>query len=1001
MRIPYIYTSNREFVRHAVGFDNQDGVIYQDIGGEHAVWAARVPFLPSLLSEDFTRWGKERIKLVMGRQFRFIYDLSRAREHRATFELRFISTPSPTPGQPNIIDIVFLGKAFSQRQGQAEALAAQLWDKFSCNFPMEDPYNYPLEPVMEEEEFQHYYEPFGFDRLDLDHIMEIRKFEDMPITSAAPLARRARIGDYIAHPFVPSVSFTPMSRFLEALAYQPQRCFVGISIRPTRMYPQEVHNVSFAIGQFKRTATEDDDVTEEYIRTRSVIGVKVYQKLMDEREHLMLVRVHVVGEESTPYGLAEALGSELMDNANNPYPTQWVAAQPADGTELSIALDNLRWLEHEFWGSTQAAPPLRRLRYLACAREASGAFRLPVPPESGYIPGVLVKNEPFVAPADELELRRQARANLDNVQEELEKSRQERKIRLGQVYHRGNLTPQYFTTSVQGLTRHALIGGSTGSGKTTTIKYLLAQLWQEHQVPFLVLYPIDKPDYRDMRQYRGLTEHLLIFTLGDERTSPFRFNPFEVPEGLLLKTHLSRLMRVFTAAFTLVDPLPMVYREALRQVYRNKGWDPVSDRGKPGRAYPVASEFYTAIQQITDNLKYGRDVQADVRQASVIRIGDLLENAGHVINVRRSMAFDTLLNRPTVMEIGRVGSMQDTALLMGFLLMRFAEEVERNPRPLEHPHITVVEEAHRLMAEPGPVLSGVGNPQSAAGEDFGNILAEVRGHGEGVIIAEQIPTLLVKGAIGNTHLKIMHWLEDVPSFDLFSSIMNLNDQQREYARTLNPGYALVRSPYGRPVHIKVPELEDQPGYDKSTVVDHADDAIHAYMEQQRARMGLADVSVIPWQGGLATESASSEEPPDTWRIIHDAVSLTMRAPFLTCAYCKALYKTRDCPHRKKIFMLTKNTAFHAQVTRVIYDALRITDIGERWRRLSAAGYAIEIAGDSAGTAEGKAQAYCYFAHVAHEQWQKSQGNPTEARKTRRDYRVMLFEFDKHYTNRKE
>lgn len=1000
MQVPYIHTSGREFVRQAVGFDNQEGVIYQEINGEHALWAARVPFLPSLLSEDFTRWGKERIKLIMGRQFRFIYDLSRAREHRATFELRFIATPSATPGQPNVIDIVFLGKAFSQRQGQARSRAALLWDKFSCNFPMEDPYNYPLEPVTDADEFMRYYRPFDFNALDLDNIMEIRKFEDMPIASAAPMARRARVGDYIAHPFVPSVSFTPMSRFLEALAFRSQTCFVDISIRPTRMYPQEVHNVSFAIGQFKRTATEDDDVTEEYIRTRSVIGVNVYQKLMAEREHLMLVRVHVIGEKSAPYGLAEALGSELMDNANNPYPTQWVAAQPVDGTELSIALDNLRWLEHETWGPTQAAPPLRRLRYLACAREASGAFRLPVPPESGYIPGVLVKNEPFVAPADELELRRQARANLDDVQEELERERQERKIKLGQIYHRGNATPQYFTTSVQGLTRHALIGGSTGSGKTTTIKYLLSQLWQEHQVPFLVLYPIDKPDYRDMRQYRGLADHLLVFTLGDERTSPFRFNPFEVPEGLLLKTHLSRLMRVFTAAFTLVDPLPMIYREALRQVYRSKGWDPISDRGEPGRDYPVVSEFYATIRGITDSLNYGREVQDNVRQASVIRIGDLLENAGHVINVRHSMPFPTLLNHPTVMEIGRVGSAQDTALLMGFLLMRFAEEVERHPRPLAHPHITVVEEAHRLMAEPGPALSGVGNPQSAAGEDFGNILAEVRGHGEGIIIAEQIPTLLVKGAIGNTHLKMMHWLEDVPSFELFGSIMNLNEQQREYARTLNPGYALVRSPYGRPVHIKVPELEDQPGYEGAAAVDNSDDGIHTYMEQQRTRMSLTDVPVLRWQGGLST-GIIEQGPADKWKAIHHAASLFMRTPHPTCAYCKPLHEHQDCLYRKTIVEIIKaSPSLHNRGMRMIYDALKIENDGDRWRRLVEIGRTIEIAGSGVGTDEGREQVYCYFAHVASWQLQQVPWSGPEGQHLRGDYRQMLFEFDRYYISSK-
>jgi hypothetical protein len=37
-----------------------------------------------------------------------IHDLARLREHRATFELRFIASPSPTPGLPTLIDVVFL-----------------------------------------------------------------------------------------------------------------------------------------------------------------------------------------------------------------------------------------------------------------------------------------------------------------------------------------------------------------------------------------------------------------------------------------------------------------------------------------------------------------------------------------------------------------------------------------------------------------------------------------------------------------------------------------------------------------------------------------------------------------------------------------------------------------------------------------------------------------------------------------------------------------------------
>ena len=59
MQTLYIYSSSREFVQQATGFDNQQGVIYEEIGGEHAIWATRVSFLPSLLSECSTRWGRD------------------------------------------------------------------------------------------------------------------------------------------------------------------------------------------------------------------------------------------------------------------------------------------------------------------------------------------------------------------------------------------------------------------------------------------------------------------------------------------------------------------------------------------------------------------------------------------------------------------------------------------------------------------------------------------------------------------------------------------------------------------------------------------------------------------------------------------------------------------------------------------------------------------------------------------------------------------------------
>lgn len=984
---PYIFCSPRTTIRHEVGFSNQQGLSYRQLEGEHAIWIARIPFLPAMVSDDFTRMGRERLPLIMRRQFRFIYDLARSSDHRATFVLRFCAERSSIEGKPNTITILFLGKVFvaAPRSGQlgnpraGQKLAERLWDIFINVFPLEDPFNYPVEAVTERDVFHKYYEPIPYSHLERQHILEVRKYEDLPVSNEQGSGRVVQTGDYIAYPFVPSIDFSAMGRFLTALAYQPQRCFVDISLRPTRLYPQETHNIGAMAGRFKQIAQDQDSVYEEYIRTRALVGAYIYQNLMQEREQLVTVRVQVVGEYETPYGLAEAVGTEMIGNIDNKYPTQWVLAQPADEPEFQHALLNLRYLEQETWGHTIADPRFHRLRYLATAQEAFGAFRLPIPPESGYIPGVLIKNEPFVSPADEIETG-------------LPQARKE--ISLGIVYHRGNSTNQKLTVSVRDLTRHTLIAGSTGSGKSTTIKYILNQLWGLHQIPFLVLYPIDKTDYRELRGYSKLAADLLIFTLGDETTSPFRFNPFEVTENMLLKTHVSRLMRVFMAAFELHDPLPMIYREALRRVYQEKGWNVAIDRGEPidpqtgkttgasQREYPVMADFYRVIGEIADSLQYGREVQDNVRQASVIRIGDLLENAGNVVNVRQSMPLTKILQRPTIMEIGRVGSMQDTALLMGFLLMKFAAEVERNPRPKDAPHITVVEEAHRLMAA-APAMSLSGSSQASAGEDFSNILAEVRGFGEGLIIAEQIPTLLVKGAIGNTYLKVMHWLEDPESFELFSSVVNLNESQQTYARTLTPGFALVRSPAGKPVHVKVPDLHEQDDYEPEAAQHIDDGKIRKYMQAQIQRMGIADVAVEPWQGGLQARLSGQQNQQSQQTVNKRAVAQRLiRAPMRSCVYCRPLLEEGKCPHRINIQQLRKQHA--ATLDQHILAAVEQGS----WQDLRAI-----LNGFANSSHE---QDYCALAHVIEEHtvWDPSQAGYESAAKNKRANVLRLF--DEHY-----
>lgn len=77
---------------------------------------------------------------------------------------------------------------------------------------------------------------------------------------------------------------------------------------------------------------------------------------------MAMARVQIVGEKETPYALAEALGSEMMGNIDNQYPTQWAMAQPAAilNCKLQSIISNIL---NRIYGVIH----LHRLRFIACA----------------------------------------------------------------------------------------------------------------------------------------------------------------------------------------------------------------------------------------------------------------------------------------------------------------------------------------------------------------------------------------------------------------------------------------------------------------------------------------------------------------------------------------------------------------------------------------------------------------------------------------------------------
>jgi hypothetical protein len=366
-------------------------------------------------------------------------------------------------------------------------------------------------------------------------------------------------------------------------------------------------------------------------------------------------------------------------------------------------------------------------------------------------------------------------------------------------------------------TRHALIVGITGGGKTNTSKSLLTTLWVKERIPFLVIESA-KREYWELCNVTGF-EDLIVFTLGDEsaRTAvPYRINPFESALGVSLQTHIDYLLAAFKASFDLYPPAPYILEQAVYEIYTDYGWDTVENVNRYGLTeYPTLSDLYDKIEVIVDRLGYHAEVKSNVKAALSARIYSLMIGGkGRMLNTKKSVPIGELLSRPVVLELEDLGDDETKSFVIGMLLVQLYEyrKSQMTSGSKELSHILLIEEAHRLLKNVSETSEG-GNNRARAVEFFCNMLAEIRTYGQGIIISDQIPTKLAPDTIKNTNLKIIHRTVSQDDRETIGGAMNMSPEQIEYLSSLKRGFAVLYSEGdNRPKLVKMPLVTYQ--YDK-------------------------------------------------------------------------------------------------------------------------------------------------------------------------------------------
>lgn len=390
----------------------------------------------------------------------------------------------------------------------------------------------------------------------------------------------------------------------------------------------------------------------------------------------------------------------------------------------------------------------------------------------------------------------------------IENNQTEKSISFGRLLYGGSETKIDYKIPINVLSRHTLISGINGSGKTNTIQAILNHIVQ---LPFLVIEPA-KTEYVDWalehnQQYPDDTIDIYIPGCkkykGNFEPKNLKLNPFEViwlkPEQEVnVLTHIDRLKSSFASAFPMYDILPVLMEDLIYTVYQNKSTDWLGSTPEFGKTMaPTLNSMSISVDKVIEHRQYEDKVQRNMKACLNTRI-DCLKRGwkGEMLNTVESTCWKDLFGKKCVINLSYVGDDVDKSFLMALLLQFLYEyraaqaeigELDFNENGCRH--LTVIEEAHRVMAK----CDNQELPQYKSAMMFSNMLSEIRAYGEGLMLVDQIPTRLIPDAIKNTNLKITHRLVSQDDCKAIGESMGLSEEQRKVIPKLMTGQCIVSS----------------------------------------------------------------------------------------------------------------------------------------------------------------------------------------------------------------
>ncbi len=349
-------------------------------------------------------------------------------------------------------------------------------------------------------------------------------------------------------------------------------------------------------------------------------------------------------------------------------------------------------------------------------------------------------------------------------------------VSIGNIFHMGKVGIGQVSLSLNDLSGHLFVAGTTGMGKSNFCYGLLDSLYKEN-IKFMVIEPA-KGEYK---QVFGGRADVHVFGTNPAITPLLRINPFSFPEGIHVDEHIARLLEIFNSCWPMYAAMPEVLKEGMETIYR-----------QCGDAFPSFADLLKVLPEIIRQSEFSGEVKGNYIGSLVTRVKSLTDGLYGSIFTDDEIDSRTLFDENVLIDLSRVGAGEMKALIMGIMVMKLQEYRMCHARmnsPLMH--ITVLEEAHHLL-KASTVSSAEGVSLRAMSlEMITNAIAEMRTYGEGFLIADQSPTLMDLSVIRNTNTKVVFKLPEQSDRQAVGAAMPLTSPQINEISKLERGVAVV------------------------------------------------------------------------------------------------------------------------------------------------------------------------------------------------------------------